>query len=102
MSTPTLPPELMAPEEREARAAELEYEIGREWVRFAITEGVVLWLPLTVFMAVYVLTDAVSDSALPVVVGVGIGVSVLLTLYWFLARIRPRQEELHDLRGGET
>jgi uncharacterized small protein (DUF1192 family) len=35
----SLPPELMSVEEREARAAELEHEIAREWLRFAITEA---------------------------------------------------------------
>jgi hypothetical protein len=35
-----LPPELMSAEEREARAAEIQAEIPRQWVRFAIAEWV--------------------------------------------------------------
>lgn len=37
-----IPPELTTPEQREERVAELGHETSREWLRFAITEAVVL------------------------------------------------------------
>jgi hypothetical protein len=96
----TLPPELMTPERREQRAAEVEHEIGRQWLTFVWVEAVVLWVPITIFVLAYVFTDAIDDSLLPVAVGFGIAISVALTLYWVLLRIRPRQRELEALRGG--
>jgi hypothetical protein len=96
-----LSPELMAPEERVERAAELESEIARQWVRYAITEAAVLWLPLGLLVVAYVLTDAIEDSTLPVIVGIWLAASLGLTTYWVVARIRPRQRELAVLRGGD-
>jgi protein involved in temperature-dependent protein secretion len=97
--TPSLPPELMTPEDREARVAELEHRISREWIRFAVTEGVVLWLPLFTIGMLYV-AEAVSHTVL-VAAGVGLAVvSAALTVYWYLARIRPISDELAALRGG--
>ncbi len=59
-----VPPELLAPEERATRETEIPGEISREWLRFALTEAVVLWLPFALFVVMYVATDAVPDSAL--------------------------------------
>lgn len=92
-----LPPELMSPEQRKARAEEIPNEISREWMRFAITEAVVLWLPFAVYLAVYVMTDAVSDSTHVPVVVLGISISTALVLYWLFKRIRPLQRERESL-----
>ena len=79
--SPSLPPELMSPEEREARAAELEYRISREWIRFAITEGLVIWLPVFGLGALYV-ADAIGYRAF-IVDSVGLGrLTIPLTVYW--------------------
>lgn len=83
----------MTPEQRGERVAALERETSREWLRFAMTEAIVVWLPFAVFLAVYVATDAISDSALAPVVIACIALSTCLVLYWVLARIRPLQRE---------
>jgi hypothetical protein len=57
----TVPPELLTEDGLEARAAELEHRIAREWVRFAITEGLLFGVPLLVVLAVYVATDGLSQ-----------------------------------------
>jgi hypothetical protein len=57
----SLPPELLAPEEREARAAELEKRIAREWLRFALTEAVVVWLPFALVGLLYA-TDTIRTQ----------------------------------------
>jgi hypothetical protein len=97
----TLPPELMTPEQRRERATELEYEISREWLRFAVVEAVVLWVPLAALLLVgYALTGWIEDSMLPVVVGIWIAASIASVTYWLVVRIRPRQRELEGLQGG--
>ena len=70
--TALLPPELMTPEDRELRIEQLEREIGREWLRYAITEAVVVFLPFFAFVIVYLLTDAIPDRALvPAIIAAG-------------------------------
>jgi hypothetical protein len=95
-----LPPELMTPEQREERVAELQAEVPRQWVRFAITEWVVIWIPFFTFVALYVATDLIGDSLLvPVAIVFGIG-AVGLTLYWYWFRIRPLSAEQERLEGS--
>jgi hypothetical protein len=96
--TTRMPPELMSAEEREARAAELEREIAHEWLRFAITEAVVIWLPFALFGVVYASSDAISDTELYVVSGMALAACTILVLYWLFSRVRPRQEELAAIR----
>ena len=94
-----IPPELLVAEERPARIAELERQIAREWRRFAITEAIVIWLPFAVFLAVYVLTDAISADAVAPIALVVFGLPAgLLTLYWVFRRVRPLQREIDELR----
>jgi hypothetical protein len=93
-----LPPELMSAEEREARAAELRDEIQRQWVRFAITEGVVIWLPFGLFLALYVAEVVPERLLVPGAIVTGAAM-VMLMLYWVFARIRPRSSELARLEG---
>jgi hypothetical protein len=88
----------MSAEERESQASELEHEIAREWLRFAITEAVVIWLPLTLFLLVYVSTASVSQAVLVGVVVAGGAACGALVLYWLFKRVRPRQEELAAIR----
>jgi hypothetical protein len=71
-----LSPELMSAEEREDRAVELERDIAREWLRFSVTEALLIFIPFVTFLA--------------------------LVLYWHFRRIRPRQEEIEALRGGSS
>ena len=96
--TARMPPELMSAEERESRAAELEHHIAREWLRFAITEAVAIWLPLTLFLLVYITTASVSQAVLAGVAVAGGAACGALVLYWLFKRVRPRQEELEALR----
>jgi membrane protein YdbS with pleckstrin-like domain len=98
--TTRLPPELMSTEERDARAGELEYEISRQWVQFAIVEAVALWVPFAIFLLAYVFTDAISDSQLVPAVIVAVALSILLVTYWVVRRIHPLQKELRALRGA--
>jgi O-antigen/teichoic acid export membrane protein len=96
-----LPPELMTAEQRAERIVEVQREIGREWMRFAITEAVVLWVPFAVFLTFYLGTDAIPDGALVPAVVIGIAVATALVLYWLVKRVLPLQRELHELRGNE-
>ncbi len=98
----TLPPELMAPEERETRAAELQHELGREWIRFVLTDAGLITVPFLVLVVVSLATGSLSQTALIVVVGVAFALWAALSAYWILVRIRPRREELDRLRGGAT
>jgi hypothetical protein len=88
----------MTPEQREMRAVELEREVSREWVRFALIEAVLLWLPFMVFLVLYV-TDAIAYSSLVPVVIVGVLSGGLVT-YWLFRRIMPLQRELRALRAA--
>ena len=88
----------MTPEQREMRAAELEREVSREWVRFAIIEAVLLWLPFMVFLVLYA-NDAIAYSSLVPVVVVGVLSGGLVT-YWLFRRIMPLQRELQALRAA--
>ena len=100
--TQLLPPELISAEERtarNARIAELRSEIPRQWARFAITEGIVIWVPFSVFAALYA-AGVVSDSYLVPAVVVAGAATVLLMLYWVFARILPLSRELQKLEGG--
>jgi hypothetical protein len=92
-----IPPELMTPEQREERAAEVEREISREWVRFAVTEWVIL-IPTCVVIGLLVTRDAQS-AAVPVAI-VGVLLCGALVTYWIVRRIQPRQKELQQLREG--
>jgi hypothetical protein len=91
-----LPPELMTPEDRQARAVEIRGEIGWEWVRFAITEAVVIWVPFGTFIALY-MTDVLPESALVPGTVVGIVASTALVLYWVFMRIQPLSRQLAEL-----
>jgi len=96
----TLPPELMTPEQREERAAEVEREIARLWVRYAMLEVGLFWVPFGVLALVYVVSGSISETVL---VGVGIallGLATMFTLYWITKRIAPLQGELNELQGG--
>jgi putative effector of murein hydrolase LrgA (UPF0299 family) len=96
-----IPYELMTPDQREARAEELEREVSREWLRFAIAEFILLWVPFGVFLLVYVTTDTISDSALvPVVIAGGTWCTIIV-LYWVYRRIMPLQKQLQALRAEE-
>jgi len=89
-------------EDRPARIAELERQVAREWLRYFITEGVVIFVPLAAFLAVYVLTDAVPDDALiPIVIVIGIPMLPLIA-YWMKFRILPLSKELEELKRLEA
>lgn len=91
-----LPPELMTPEQREERAAEIEREISREWLKYAVVDGVVL-AAVAVVLVWGILTESISESAFIPIVIVGGGLSGLLVTYWLLVRIRPLQRERESL-----
>jgi hypothetical protein len=86
----------MTPEQRELRSAELQHEISREWLRYAIVDGVVL-AALAAVLAWGVLTDSIAESALVPIAIVGGVLCGLLVTYWVLARIRPLQREREGL-----
>jgi hypothetical protein len=94
-------PELMTPEDRKARAEVIRAEIQQEWVRFAITEAVVIWLPFAVFLVLYV-TNVLPENALVPGVVVGIVASTALVLYWVFMRIQPLSRQLENRESGTT
>jgi hypothetical protein len=99
--TYALPPEHSTSEQRDQRVAELQHRIAREWLRFAITEALVVWAPLGVFLVAYV-TEAVGETPLvPVTVAAG-ALAALLTTYWLLKRIRPLQAEIGSIENYES
>jgi hypothetical protein len=97
----TLPPELMTPEQREERAAELEREIGREWIRYVIADIGLITVPFLVLVVVSIATDSVSRTAVVVLGGVVFVLWAALGAYWVTVRIRPRREEFLRLQGGD-
>lgn len=95
--TVSVPPELMSPEEREARAVELERRIAREWLRFAIADGLIL-VAAGALVFVAQSTDAIPGGLVLVAAIVGIPYTAFV-LYWVMKRIRPLQAELGALRA---
>ena len=99
--THALPPDYSTSEQRDQRLAELRHRIAREWLRFAITEALVVWTPFGVFLVAYV-TEVVGESTLvPVAVVVG-ALAALLTTYWVVKRIRPLQAEIASIENYES
>jgi membrane protein YdbS with pleckstrin-like domain len=97
--TQSLPPELLAPGEREARATELEQRVAREWVRFAILDNVLLLGGLGLAGLLYAWADAISWHAF-VAILIVLGLVIAgLTIYWVYGRIQPLQNEIAALRG---
>jgi hypothetical protein len=90
----------MSAEDREARAAELERGIAREWLRFVIAEALVFWPPVALFVLVYATTDAIPDGWLVQLAVVGGVLYAAFVVYWVLKRIRPMQVELDALRAA--
>jgi hypothetical protein len=94
-----MPPEYMSPEQRAARAEELQHAISREWLRYAITEAIVVFLPLGIFLLVYLTTDSIPDSALmPVAIALLLVLMTPLLAYFLIVRIKPLQRELARLQ----
>ncbi len=91
-----LPPELMSPEQRELRGQQLQRQISREWLTYAIVDGVVL-AALTAVLVVGILTGSISDGAIVPVAIVGGALCGMLVTYWLLVRIRPLQNEVARL-----
>jgi hypothetical protein len=96
--TAPLPPELLTPEDREARALELEHQVTREWIRFAILDNVLI-LAIVGVGLLYALADAISWGAFVVALIVLGGVMIGLALYWVFRRVRPLQDEIAALRA---
>lgn len=87
----------MAPEQRAERIEELQGAIRRQWLLFALTEAAVIFGPLAVFLAVYLMSDAVSDKALNSAVGVLVVADIAFVLYWVFRRIMPIGRQLSAL-----
>jgi hypothetical protein len=86
----------MTAEQREDRSAELQREISREWLRYAIADAAIL-APVVLVLVVGVSTGAIPQSAILPVALVGGGLSGVLVTYWVLARIRPLQHEREQI-----
>jgi hypothetical protein len=98
--SPSVPPELLTPEDREAHALELEHRVTREWIRFAIVDNVLI-LALVGVGLLYALADAISWGAFVVALIVLGGVMIGLALYWVFRRIRPMQNQIAALRATQ-
>ena len=97
-----LPPELISPEERAervARAAELQQEVSQQWLRFAIVEATVIWVPFGVFVVLYV-TGVLSDSYLVPGIVVASVATVALMGYWTTRADPAAVEGARAARGG--
>jgi hypothetical protein len=94
----SIPPELVAPEDREARAVELEREVAREWVRFAIVDNVLIAAVVGLGL-LYAWADAISWEAFVAILIVLGAMMFGLVLYWFFLRVQPLQNEIAALRG---
>ena len=92
-----VPPELLPPEARAPRMAELEREIGGAWRRFALLDALAVTAPLALAAVLYALSD-VSLGVLVVVAVAGLAASAALTVATVVRRVRPAQRELEDLR----
>jgi len=99
--TTVMPPELMSPDQQRERIAELQHQIGREWLRYAITEALVLGLPFIVFLIVFMTTDAIQESVLVPAAIFGGGICAALVLYGVTKRISPLTRQLQALRKYE-
>jgi hypothetical protein len=99
----TVPPEFLPPEARGDRIAELQALIAREWMRYAIVEAVCIFLPLAGLVAVFVLTDTLSETAFQAV-GLVFFVTATALLVWHVVhrRIRPLSRELEALQRLEA
>lgn len=93
-----IPPELMLPEQRAARVAELERVTGREWLRYTLLETVLVFVPFFC-LVLFAVPDRISMN---VAIGIGIGlvfvVSTPLLIWTIVKRVRPLQQELDELR----
>jgi hypothetical protein len=99
--TVALPPELMAPEDREARIAELRTQIRREWIRYVITNLIVLGIP-TIVVAILRTTERVGyEGGIAYLVIANIAL-VGLILFTMVVRIGPLRKELEPLEALES
>ena|SRR5438105_4230567 len=97
--TTQLPPELLTPEERTARATELDRAIGREWLHYAIIDGGVLGTGVFALFVVHQTTDVISDRVYYGLLGAGAFATAVLLAYYFTIRIRPLAKEREALRA---
>jgi hypothetical protein len=97
VSITDIPVELMTADQRVERIGELRSAMRREWGRFVLTEAAVIFGPLGVFLAVYVVSDEISQHALYAAVGFVIVAETALVLYWVVRRIMPIGRRLEEL-----
>jgi hypothetical protein len=88
------------PQDVTGRAAELERRIGREWLRYALVEAGVIFVPFFAFMLVYILADLPLAALVAAVVVAAIAMTALV-LYFLFARIQPLRRELERVRSLE-
>lgn len=92
-----MPPELLPPEARAPRIAELERELAGAWARFAVLDAVVFTAPVAVAAVLYALAD-LSVAALVGIVVAGVAASAALAAATIVRHVRPAQRELATLR----
>ncbi len=96
--TTRLPPKYIPAEDRPARIAELERLIAREWLRFAIIDGLYVVVAVGIVVAL-VLSDAISEGVqAPVATALALPIGALV-LYWTKVRVQPLQREPEQLRA---
>jgi membrane protein YdbS with pleckstrin-like domain len=97
--TRAIPPELLAPEQREARMQELRDLIARQWVRYAIVEGLLLGLPIIIGVVLWS-AERIPDTTALVLFFVA-GALVVAHIAYTMLRMRPWREELARLERVE-
>jgi ABC-type uncharacterized transport system permease subunit len=95
--TQLIPPELLSPEDREARVDWLQHRIAREWLRYAITEVLLLGVPTIVVLTLWT-TERTSDTTAIILFIAGCAVLVTLFVYTFYVRMGAVRKELAALQ----
>jgi len=93
--TRSVPPELLSPEDREAHAAWLRHRIGAGWLRFVVLEAIFIGIPVAAILVAWVL-DAISKTAMIVLLVLVIVADAAFTLYWArrMSRLNAELEAL--------
>lgn len=100
MSVTDIPAELMTPEQRAERITELQRSISRQWLRFAITEAIVIFAPFLTLLLGYTAGAVGYDTVVVGAVVASIAAAVLV-MYWLLRRVVPLSRELAALEAQE-
>jgi len=96
----TMPPELMSPEQRAARIAELQRELRRAWVVFMTVDWLVILVGVAILYTLITTRDLAVEEATPFLIVAGVIAFPFAYLY-ISRRIQPLQRELIELQQDQ-